>query len=55
METQTNSKQQKQEQKQAGLQTDSEHLHGTFIAVLIVGGIILLSWFGVFGLFLERA
>ncbi|QRG68064.1 cytochrome c oxidase subunit 2A [Brevibacillus choshinensis] len=55
METQTNSPKKKPGQKQTGPQTGEENLQGTFAAVLIVGGIILLSWFGVFGLFLERA
>lgn len=56
METQTNSPKKKKGQKQIGPQTEQEqHLQGTFAAVLIVGGTILLSWFGVFGLFLERA
>ncbi|MEJ8548301.1 cytochrome c oxidase subunit 2A [Brevibacillus borstelensis] len=32
-----------------------QNLKGTFVAVLLVGAIILLSWFGVFGLFLGRA
>lgn len=32
-----------------------ENLKGTFAAVIIVGLIILFSWFGIFGLFLERA
>nr|WP_228728394.1 cytochrome c oxidase subunit 2A [Brevibacillus composti] len=36
-------------------QPQSQDLKGTFIAVLLVGAVILLSWFGVFGLFLERA
>lgn len=36
-------------------QPEQENLKGTLVAVLIVGGIILFSWFGVFGLFLERA
>ncbi|MED1795607.1 cytochrome c oxidase subunit 2A [Brevibacillus nitrificans] len=55
METQTNSPEKKKGHKQTGPQTEPENLQGTFAAVLIVGGIILLSWFGVFGLFLERA
>jgi len=53
METQTNSL--KKKQKQPAPQKETEFLKGTFVAVLILGGIILLSWFGVFGLFLERA
>lgn len=36
-------------------QPQQENLKGTFASVLIVGAIILLSWFGIFGLFLERA
>lgn len=55
METQTNSPQTKQKQQEPVPQKEPEVLNGTFAAVLIVGGIILLSWFGVFGLFLERA
>lgn len=55
METQTNSVKKKQDGKQTNPKTEPENLRGTFVAVLIVGGIILLSWFGVFGLFLERA
>jgi hypothetical protein len=36
-------------------QPEQENLKGTFAAVLLVGAFILLSWFGVFGLFLNRA
>lgn len=54
METQTNTPGQKKSKKEK-TQPEQENLKGTFAAVLIVGGIILLSWFGVFGLFLERA
>ncbi|WNC15259.1 cytochrome c oxidase subunit 2A [Brevibacillus brevis] len=55
METQTNRTGKQRKEKQPNPHTEQEHLQGTFAAVLIVGGIILLSWFGVFGLFLERA
>ncbi|WP_312114596.1 cytochrome c oxidase subunit 2A [Brevibacillus reuszeri] len=54
METQTNTPGQTKKSKKEKTQPE-ENLTGTFAAVLIVGGIILLSWFGVFGLFLERA
>lgn len=36
-------------------QPQQENLKGTFASVLILGAIILLGWFGIFGLFLERA
>ncbi|CAJ1004383.1 MULTISPECIES: cytochrome c oxidase subunit 2A [Bacillales] len=36
-------------------QPEQENLKGTFAAVLLVGAFILLSWFGVFALFLNRA
>ncbi|MGG1660452.1 cytochrome c oxidase subunit 2A [Brevibacillus sp. NRS-1366] len=55
METQTNAPGQTKKSKQEKTQPEQENLKGTFAAVLIVGGINLLSWFGVFGLFLERA
>lgn len=55
METQTNTPGQTEKSKTEKTQPEQENLKGTFAAVLIVGGIILLSWFGVFGLFLERA
>jgi hypothetical protein len=32
-----------------------ESLKGTFSAVLLIGAFILLSWFGAFALFLDRA
>ncbi|WP_421617260.1 cytochrome c oxidase subunit 2A [Brevibacillus sp. TJ4] len=36
-------------------QPQQENLKGTLASVLIVGAVILLSWFGIFGLFLDRA
>ncbi|USG66254.1 cytochrome c oxidase subunit 2A [Brevibacillus ruminantium] len=53
METKTETQRQLEEAKK--LKPESQDLKGTFIAVLLVGAIILLSWFGVFGLFLDRA
>lgn len=53
METQTDRQGQLKDSKRT--QPEKESLKGTFAAVMIVGGIILLSWFSVFGLFLERA
>ena len=35
-------------------QPREENLKGTLASVLIVGAFILLSWFGIFGLFLQR-
>jgi len=29
-------------------------LHGAFVSVMLVAGFIVLSWFGVFALFLSR-
>jgi hypothetical protein len=55
METQTNTRGKKEKAMPIQTQPEQEKLKGTFTAVLIVGGFILLSWFGVFGLFLERA
>ncbi|CAM5780063.1 MULTISPECIES: hypothetical protein [Brevibacillus] len=53
METRTDTQRQMDKAKKP--QPESQNLKGTFIAVLLVGAIILLSWFGVFGLFLGRA
>jgi hypothetical protein len=53
VETQTYSQHQANEAKQT--QTEQENLKGAFASVLIVGAFILLSWFSVFGLFLDRA
>jgi hypothetical protein len=53
VETQTHSHHQTNEAKQT--QTEPENLKGAFAAVLMIGAFILLSWFGVFGLFLDRA
>ncbi|EST54469.1 cytochrome C oxidase subunit II [Brevibacillus panacihumi W25] len=53
METQRNT--QSETKKSPQTQPHQENLKGTFAAVIIVGLIILLSWFGIFGLFLERA
>lgn len=55
METQVNKAAQGKKTKSSKLKTDHEDLKGTFVAVLIVGGIILVGWLGVFGLFLDRA
>ncbi|MDN4094063.1 cytochrome c oxidase subunit 2A [Brevibacillus agri] len=45
----------RQKIKRKKTQPEQEELKGTFAAVLIVGGIILVGWLGVFGLFLDRA
>lgn len=43
-------------QKNGRKQSDSQEssLKGTFVSVLIIGGFMLVSWFSVFVLFLER-
>ncbi|GEB33886.1 MULTISPECIES: cytochrome c oxidase subunit 2A [Brevibacillus] len=55
METQIDKLEQNKKSKEKKTQPEKEELKGTFAAVLIVGGIILVGWLGVFGLFLERA
>ncbi|MFF0829613.1 cytochrome c oxidase subunit 2A [Brevibacillus sp. NPDC003359] len=55
METQVDKAAKDKKSKSSKLQTNQEDLKGTFVAVLIVGGIILFGWLGVFGLFLDRA
>ncbi|CAM3429499.1 MULTISPECIES: cytochrome c oxidase subunit 2A [Brevibacillus] len=53
METQPNT--QRDVKKAPQTKPHQENLKGTFAAVIIVGLIILVSWFGIFGLFLDRA
>ncbi|MGG4452471.1 MULTISPECIES: cytochrome c oxidase subunit 2A [Brevibacillus] len=55
METQVDKAEKGKKSKSSKLQTNQEDLKGTFVAVLIVGGIILVGWLGVFGLFLDRS
>ncbi|MGN7471001.1 cytochrome c oxidase subunit 2A [Brevibacillus sp. SAFN-007a] len=55
METQIDKWKQSKKAKEKKTQPEQEELKGTFVAVLIVGGTILVGWLGVFGLFLERA
>jgi hypothetical protein len=52
VETRINPPQKASTGKQTQPETDS--LKGTFAAVLMIGAFILLSWFGAFGLFLDR-
>jgi hypothetical protein len=52
VETQITPRQQVPKGKDTQPETDS--LKGTFAAVLLIGAFILLSWFGAFGLFLDR-
>ncbi|MDY0408281.1 cytochrome c oxidase subunit 2A [Virgibacillus soli] len=40
--------------KQKHVENETSNLKGTLISVMVLGMIILISWFGVFALFLSR-
>ncbi|MFA8438076.1 cytochrome c oxidase subunit 2A [Pueribacillus sp. YX66] len=41
-------------QKQTQTKHGEEKLSGTFFAVMLLGTFMVVSWFGVYGLFLSR-
>lgn len=41
-------------QKHVQTSDGEEKLSGTFFSVMVIGVLILVSWFGVYGLFLSR-
>lgn len=45
----------KQDHKQQSVKSETPiHLKGTFIAVMLLGVFMVISWFGIYALFLSR-
>jgi hypothetical protein len=54
MEIIPETKPQKKNKVNQAIETKNEHLIGTFTFVLILAGFILLSWLGIYGLYVSR-